>query len=244
MSVDAVQNSWFDGPAGRRVLEAEVRLLEAAYATLFGYWIVQLGTWGRDLELLSDSKIRGRALITEDAGVGGVASAAHALALSSDSIDAVLLPHTLETSPEPHAVLRETERVLVGEGHALIFGFSPWSAWGVRRRFAEPGDRPWRGRYISEYRLTDWLRLLGFEIVRTEHYLHGLPSEHPAVLRRLEFTAAIGRRCWPGFAGGYFIIARKRVSALTPLKLAHRRRKKALVGGLVKPTTHSPPCHG
>lgn len=233
--------TWFDSPAGRQVLAAETALLEAVYTTLFGYWIVQVGAWGRNAELLGTSKIRGQALITEaPSAANGFASEPHALAIASDSVDVVLLPHRLERAAEPHVVLREAERILVGEGHVLIFGFNPWSPWGLRRRLARSASSPWAGRYISEHRLKDWLSLLGFEVVRTERYLHGLPSEHPALLRRLDLTRTPARFLAPGLAGGYFIVARKRVVALTPFRPMRLRRRHGLVGGL-KPTTR---CHG
>ncbi|HET7371194.1 MAG TPA: methyltransferase domain-containing protein [Gammaproteobacteria bacterium] len=245
--------AWFDSPAGRQVLDEEAVLLADAYATLFGYWIVQVGAWGRGTELLAGSKIRGQAIVGAGYGVSpeeaprspGFASHPHALAIAADSVDAVLLPHTLERSSEPHAVLREAERVLVGEGRLLIFGFNPWSAWGGRRRLTASQTAPWAGRYIGEWRLKDWLSLLGFEVIQIERYLHGLPVEHAGLLRRLEFTRTLGRRCWPALGGGYFIMARKRVTTLTPIKPFRARRKKALVGGLARPTTRTtPPCHG
>jgi SAM-dependent methyltransferase len=237
---------WFNSPAGRRVLDEEASLLADAYATLFGYWIAQVGTWGRGGELLAGSKIRGQALIgARGAGGTSVVGKPQALAIASDSVDALLLPHTLERSDAPHAVLREAERVLVGEGRILVFGFNPWSFWGCRRGFAPRASLPWAGRYFSEWRLKDWLGLLGFEIMHTHRYLHGIPSERPALLRHLEFSRTLGRRYWPGLAGGYFIVAKKRVTALTPIRPARARRGKSLVGGLARPTTRTtPPCHG
>ncbi|HET7570445.1 MAG TPA: methyltransferase domain-containing protein [Gammaproteobacteria bacterium] len=240
---------WFDSPAGRQMLDEEAALLAEVYATLFGYWIIQVGAWGHATELLDASKIRGRVLVAgadEGSAAVGMTSEPHALAIAPDSVDAVLLPHTLERSSTPHAVLREAERVLVGEGRVLILGFNPWSLWGGRRRVAKPARSvrlPWAtGQYIGEWRMKDWLSLLGFEVIHSRRYLHGLPSEHPALLRRVEFTRTLGRRCWPRLAGGYFIVARKRVTTLTPIKpLLRARRKRRLVGGLVEPAPGSLP---
>jgi SAM-dependent methyltransferase len=235
--------AWFDSPAGRRALEEEAQLLSGVYATLFGYWIVQIGAWGRRDELLAMSKIRGRALIAATRGeTSGFIGDPTALALAPDSVDAVLLPHTLERSVDPHAVLREAERVLVGEGCLLIFGFSPLSFWGIRR-LASRSAAPWAGRYIGEGRIRNWLKVLGFEVEHTVRYLHGIPAEHPALLRRLQFTRGLGRRCYPGLAGGWFIVARKRVTTLTPIRPAREKRKRALVGSLAHPSTRTaPPC--
>jgi SAM-dependent methyltransferase len=235
---------WFASPAGRQALEEEMALLSGVYATLFGYWIVQVGAWGRYDELLAASKIRGRALIGASSdGTSGFIGDPAALALAPDSVDAVLLPHTLERGANPHAVLREAERVLVGEGRLLIFGFNPLSFWGLRRGLATRSAAPWAGRYIGEGRIRDWLAVLGFEVEQTSRYLHGLPSEHPTLLKRLHFTRSLGRRCCPGLAGGWFIVARKRVTTLTPIRPAREKRKRALVGGLAHPSTRTaPPC--
>jgi SAM-dependent methyltransferase len=50
----------------------------------------------------------------------------------ADSLDLVVLPHTLERSADPHACLREVERVLIPEGQVLITGLNPMSLWGWR----------------------------------------------------------------------------------------------------------------
>ena len=55
------------------------------------------------------------------------------LPIVSDSIDAVLLPHILEFATDPYAIVREADRVLVGEGRLLVLGFRPWSLWGLAR---------------------------------------------------------------------------------------------------------------
>src|SRR5690606_4575216 len=63
-----------------------------------------------------------------------VAGSPAALPLASQSVDLLVLPHTLEYADDPHAVLREAERVLIHEGRLIIAGFNPWSLWGARHR--------------------------------------------------------------------------------------------------------------
>ena len=66
-----------------------------------------------------------------------IRSRTDSLAMASDSVDAVLLPHTLEYEPDPHEILREVGRVLSGEGHLIVLGFRPLSSWGLRHLFAQ-----------------------------------------------------------------------------------------------------------
>jgi SAM-dependent methyltransferase len=233
----AAAQSWFEGPAGRRVLAQERRLLDEALDTAFGYFLAQVGRWGRSDEFCALSTIRQRMLVASQA-VQGVDVCAYpaALPLLSDGIDAVILPHLLERVADPHGVLREAERVLVGEGQVFILGFNPWSLWGLRNLFLRRSQKPWAGRYLGEGRLRDWLALLGFDVVSVERYLFGWPSDHPFVARRSRVIERVGRRWWPRLNGAYLIVARKRVVPLTPVRPRWRPARGHLVGGLVEPT--------
>ena len=59
-----------------------------------------------------------------------------ALPFPANSLDLVVLPHTLELHADPQPTLREVERVLVPEGRVVISGFNPASLWGLRQRRA------------------------------------------------------------------------------------------------------------
>src|SRR5690606_36237133 len=165
-----------------------------------------------------------------------IRSRTDALAIASDSVDAVVLPHTLEYEPDPHELLREVERILSGEGHLIVFGFRSLSSWGVRHLFARDGFPPGLERMIGEGRLKDWLKLLGFEIVDAQRYLFALPWGSAAPSAH-NFFERVGRRLWPLFAGGYLLKARKRVYALTPIRPSWKRLRPKVVGGLIEPTT-------
>jgi len=47
------------------------------------------------------------------------------LPFAEQSLDLVVMPHTLEFSRDPHSCLREVERVLVPDGRGVICGFNP-----------------------------------------------------------------------------------------------------------------------
>ena len=83
---------------------------------VFGWELLQIGAWGSSRELLAHGRTRRQSLVAAPgfpAGADIIARPAH-LPVTSDSIDAALLPHTLEFAPDPYAVLREVDRVLVG----------------------------------------------------------------------------------------------------------------------------------
>jgi SAM-dependent methyltransferase len=131
----------------------------------------------------------------------------------ADSLDLVVLPHTLERSADPHACLREVERVLIPEGQVLITGLNPMSLWGwptqrgSTRRIGGASVQ----HLIAYRRLRDWLRLLGFEVQvsRFGGWSPALGSER--WMQRLGWMERAGERWWPILGGVYLLMATKRV---------------------------------
>jgi SAM-dependent methyltransferase len=229
--------AWRAGALGRAVVAAEAQLLADLCDDVFGLELLQVGSWGRDRELLSASRVRRQTVIAASFPPGqpaDIVASAAALPVGSGTIDAVVLPHSLEIEPDPRAVLREAERVLLGEGQLIILGFRPWSLWGLRAAASRTGYPPGLGRLLSEWRLRDWLALLGFEVIASRHYLHVAPREPRGDPRQSGLAMLRPGLFNPFPAGGYVLKARKRVYAPTPLRL-RRREYAQLVGGLVNP---------
>lgn len=226
---------WLAGPFGRLLIEAERTQLAAALEDVFGAHCIQIGHWGPPDAFLPLARTPRRGLVAEPGAIGDCVSHAASLAIQTLSVDAVLLPHTLEYEPEPHEVLREVERVLVGEGHVLILGFEPGGPWALRHYLTRQGFPPGLSRLLSRGRLRDWLRLLGFEVLEIRRFVHVLPVESlasGAVARGLErFGAHLDGRT----GSVYLLKARKRVYSLTPIR-PRRRSAPALVGAVVEPT--------
>jgi len=236
---DTALASWWAAPPGRALLAAEGELIGEALEDVFGWELLQVGAWGGARDLLAASRTRHQTVIAPPAFAPGtdVLARAAQLPVVSDAIDAVLLPHTLEFAADPYAIVREADRVLVGEGQLLVLGFRPWSLWGLRARASRSGFPPGLRRVLSERRVRDWLVLLGYEVVAARHYLYAGPwaAGSPGCDNH-----ALLRRGWvnPLPAGAYLLKARKRVYTLTPIR-PRFREKPGVLGGLVKPTTRS-----
>ena len=231
MTSTAGLDGWLAGPLGETLIAEERAAVGVALECAFGLHFVQVGPWGAPDAFTSLARTRRQAVIGA-AGGPGVALVANPseLALQSDSVDVMLLPHTLEFAREPHEVLREAGRVLTGEGELLVLGFEPLGSWSLRHRFTRGGFPPGLCRALPVYRLSDWLKLLGFEVGRVQRFLYA-----PPVTRlqrgRLE---RIGRRAWPRLSGAYLLHARKRVYSMTPVRMRNRLRT-AVIGGLAEP---------
>jgi SAM-dependent methyltransferase len=230
--VDSARNKapgdWFESPLGSRVLRDEAALTRLALDDVFGFELLQVGAWGGGRQLLAGARTQHTTLVAPDRDPGvSLCAPLATLPFASDTIDAVVLPHTLELASDPYAVLREAERVLCAEGSLLICGFNPWSGWGIRRQFARslhrPNFPPGTQRLLSERRLRDWVALLGFDVACVYGYLGLLPlASGPSARTEVTPTAA-----WR--AGAYLLKARKRVQTMTLVRPKRRARKRVLV---------------
>jgi len=217
------------------LLEQEREQVAAALECAFGLHCIQVGSWGEPDTFLALARTRRAALVAAP-GTRGAAlvSEPAALALQSDSVDVMLLPHTLEFEDHPHEVLREAGRVLTGEGQLLVLGFEPLGSWALRNSLTRGGHPPGLKRTISERRLADWLQLLGFEIGSTERFLYAPPLRALHASKARLWLERVGRNVWPRLSGVYLLHARKRVYTLTPVRLRNRLRT-AVIGGLAEP---------
>ncbi len=234
---------WFEGDAGRLMRSAERDVLRARLPNIFGYHALEIGCEGGGGCSLEASRIRNRVRLCTSADgrrdeYASVCGSMQSLPIASDSVDVVVLPHLLEYEREPHAVLREAERVLMPEGHLLVSAFNPWSLLGVRRLFSacRPA-RHWQGHFFSETRIRDWLALLGFEILSVDRFFYRPPFGHEHMLGKLEFLERSGARFWPIFSGCYLLLAKKRVATLTPLPNRWRPRRQLSGAGIMEPST-------
>lgn len=239
---DDVPVDWFSDPLGAYVLREEAALVRLALEDVFGWELLQVGSWGPERRLLAGARTQHSTVLAPGTAPGVTLRAPLALLpFAADSIDAVLLPHTLERVADPYAVLREAERVLCAEGCLMICGFNPFSGWGARRLFGRylrrPTFPPQTRRMLGEHRLRDWMALLDFEVDAVYGYLGPLPLTARA--RQLADGAAretqiLPRR--PLTAGAYLLKARKRVQTLTLIRPRRWSRQRVLVPA-AEPTT-------
>jgi SAM-dependent methyltransferase len=232
--------NWLATPLGRRCLSNEQRLVRQVLDRVFGEELLQVGIWGGENAFVRYARTQRVAVLDEsrEAGELDVVSRLDRLAVAADSIDAILLPHTLERTDSPHAVLREAARVLRPNGCLISLGFFPTGLWGLRHLLARGGYPAGSRHLIRVRRLHDWLELLSFDVDPAIAYCHTLPLDRVSRLRRFP-RESWARRWLPMLAGGYLTVARKRVVNLTPIKTAWQRPRLRAVGSLVEPTTRA-----
>jgi SAM-dependent methyltransferase len=226
---------WLTQPLGRTLLAAEQDVAAAVLEGVFGETLLQIGQWGPAAGFIRHARTQS-ALLASDEAAGSpdfVADLAR-LPVESESVDAIILPHTLDLAASPHAVLREAYRVLRSEGRMLIFGFKPVGLWGIRRLVPGQQFPPETAQLLGDRMLRDWLRLLNLGIQDHRRFFFRLPFMRD---KRALSSAWEGRgqRWWPELAACYALTVRKRVAAITPVRPRWRERAK-VVGGLVEPS--------
>jgi SAM-dependent methyltransferase len=229
MATNSLQD-WFTTPLGQYLLEKERAYLDEVTPDIFGFHALQVGM--PEVDLLRENRITHKLRVAR-AGPPDVFAQCHELPFATHSIDLVLLPHVLEFAEEPHAILREVDRVMMPEGRLVIVGFNPWSLWGLRSSLGPSRDEhPWNGHFLSLLRVKDWLALLGFDVSAGRLIAYAPPFDNERVRRRFAFMEPAGDRWWAVGGAVYMLQAIKRVRGMrliTPAWQEKSAREKGVV---------------
>jgi len=245
-----MRSHWLETGTGAALLREESRQVAAVFDNIFGDQFLQIGAWGAADLFRRSARTKRYAVVAAQRGPGvDFVSSPEDLAVISDSIDAVFLPHVLETTDDPHAVLREVDRILRPDGHVVIAGFNPWGWWGIRH-YLSRGKFPAGGqRMVSESRVRDWLTLFDFNVQPGRFHHIAAPLYRPSLhseklvdgqnLNDGDCSSPVASyRGWNPLASCYLVVARREIFTVTRIRPSVRRRAQ-LVGSLVNPTTRN-----
>ena len=272
--------SWLDTPAGQYLLDWERAQFDQVVADIFGYHALQLGlaplqalqanrmphrwlavpTAGERMDSALDTSVlvnrTAAAPTTQTLPIADLVTDFAALPFFENSLDLLVLPHSLELSPDPHATLREAQRVLVPEGKLVICGFNPLSLWGMKQRRGHLYRRlrkmsqsktsvdtlevsgfgdlflPEAGEFIGYRRLKDWLQLLNFELESGKFGCYRPAVQSEKWLQRCAWMDKVGPQYWSILGAVYFVVAVKRVHGMRMLS-PHWKERHIKVGAPV-----------
>jgi hypothetical protein len=223
-------NPYAEGPL-TTLLQRELAMLTPILDGVFGVWGLHMRPHAEapaalpphllsamvELSLGPDGRFAGNARCTPQN-----------LPFSSESFKLIVAQHVFEQEASAEDAAGEMARVLAPEGVALVFGFNPasfWRPWLARRL---PGDV----RFKAAAGWRDVLTRARLDVLQVRYSGlwspwaaagdSGRPAENGA------WTRPFGRFC-----GSWLLLARKRRSALTPLRLAAVRSDLKLKPTLV-----------
>lgn len=225
---------WYATGLGSELHGDVARRIKALLGHQYGLHCLQIGATQQGADLLTGSALLHRIHVTGDQADSLHADPMH-LPLATSSVDLVLLCHVLEFCDDPHALLREIDRVLKLDGRVLAVGFNPWSLFGLRSLMGGSGP-PWSGHFYSPRRVEDWFALLGLRTQRRETLWLRPPVQHAGLRQRLAFCECMGR-FMPGLGGVCLLLGRKHSIPFTPLP-AKRERVEAVPAGQAVRTSH------
>lgn len=246
MADNALQElqAWFSTPQGVSLLHAEAGIVEKfVNECIPGVidWCVSLGSvnWCEAQSMQRHVWVLPKGCTYNSHSV--IQTSAHTLPFPNDSIDLVILPHVLEFSENPKAVLQEIYRVLAPDGHIVFCSFNPMSLWGLKKflwRTAKH-DVPWSGKYIGAHTLKEWLTNFDFAIRMNRNVYYRPPRKKSKHVNNMQSLEVLGRIWWPTFGGAYVMIAQKQTATLTPMRVKWNTDKIVSTNSLVNPTQRS-----
>jgi SAM-dependent methyltransferase len=224
---------WYTTPMGARMAEDLAQCLGHLADDAFGYHAVMVGAV---LPCEPRLRIRARTQVAAtreelaETPLMAVQADFDYLPIETESADLVIALHVLESTREPHDIMRELDRIIRPEGRVLIVGVNPVSLWNLKKI----GQQTWQGKdklaqsgylagqHRAAWRVVDWLRLLGYDVQSVEH-LGGLcPTTRPRFYDKMRSLRTISSK-WLWFMQGFYVIdAVRRVSTPTAIRPAFR----------------------
>lgn len=223
---------WLNQFLGHSLLAAEQQFLPTLLKERYGKHTLLIGSPSQEA-LLNASEMPFHLLLSplhlRHKTVISIESTFYELPIASGSIDLVLLPHTLEHVDNPRKLLAESCRIVKPEGHIIIFGFNPYSLWGIKKILMRSQHMPWAGNFIASKVVKNWLTLDDFELCTQHKILFRPATNHPKLYERMKFFEWLGNKFFYTFGSVYILEARAKVIPLTPIKLSWQQKLSGML---------------
>lgn len=208
-------------------MEEEARILSHLLNRHFGKHALLIGV-PEQSDLLKATSIPCHSLLTplvhREKKSNYIEGDFHELPILTGSIDLVMIPHALEMVDNPRQLLAEACRIIKPEGLIVIYGFNPYSPWGMKKFLSKNKNAPWSGNFIHSRQVKSWLQLADFEMEKQLSVLFRPPFSNHKLYQKLHFLENIGSKCLPMFGGVYVLVARAKVIPLTPIRMKWKQQ--------------------
>ncbi len=231
---------WIASPAGFNLHQYELELFREVLPNARGYALA-VSSLACPEELVSSSKTAHqwwlKAHVCNQGEMTCVQVDPVQWPFEDDSLDVVILHHTLDFAQWPHQTLREAARCLSDSGRMIVVGYNPMSLWGLGKVLLGRWSQrfPWLCRFINPWRIADWLTMLDCRVVKAYYTRPVLPWSAFDLTKWLTFGKRqfFGKRdssakklrsgFWPG--ASYMLLCKPETPCLTPIQKDWRRRQ-------------------
>lgn len=215
MNTQSILEEWYKKPFGQFINMQEQIEMATVLAKLPASCLLQLGLTGPNNGI--DEKLRLHKIIVNSSPLtGSLGANITQLPFSNDSVDIILVPHTLETESTSAAeILTEAWRVLAPGGHLLILGFNPWSISKLLNHFSQPPLLPSLTHQYSLQKIRTLLQNHQAEItlIKTFCYLSSVDAQ-----TKFAWLDTLGQLLLPSGGLTYIVLAKKQLASVTPLR--------------------------
>lgn len=232
-------SQWFAQSEGKPVVQYEQDVLNLLLPQYYGFYLLQLG-------ILSHYDLKAASMIRNHIKIGrveqlypntlAVEANLMSLPLQYESIDVIVAPHVLECCTNPAHLLNEIYNILIPGGKVVIFGFNPYSFWGVTKVFKPKTQMPWAGNFHSLGQVKFWLNSVGFQVQEYKRGCYRPPLRNESAFNKLLFLESFGQAFFPFLGGVYCLVAEKKIAPLTPLRLKKLTKKIRVSAGYPEPS--------
>jgi SAM-dependent methyltransferase len=230
--------NWYTQPRGSLLLELEREFIAKLLANIFGDHLLQVGGLSK-MRLTAASSIKHRLYLSLAPGQSDIQCTLEELPFRPASLDVIVVNHALEFCQNPAEVLNQLYISLVPNGQLILFGFNPWSLWGVCRFFKSKTIFPWCGRFHSISKIKHCLQKAGFSMVACRTLCFRPAIADGKWLKRLLFLDMLGQILCPKKGAVYAMIVQKQVLGTTPLQAVWSKEKVPVTPGIVEPAARN-----
>ena len=202
---------WFLTGKGQHLAHMERELLEPQLLRQFGSYIVY---YNPPVTIAAAPSIRHQVRLGDQQLDVELQCAENKWPIAADSVDTVVLQHSLDFAASPHAVLREAAQCLRPGGHLIIVGAHAWSFFGMYRLLTRG---VWKHAHcLPPARITDWLGVLGFSLEKRCFAAYVPLFNASKMHNKLSWLERFAVTKKAPLGGCYMLVARKMVYGMHP----------------------------
>ncbi|MEM9242541.1 MAG: methyltransferase domain-containing protein [Pseudomonadota bacterium] len=228
--------AWLQSATGQNLTRLEKEQLTQLFAHSYSETVVLLGSVAQQ-HLLPSLPAKNSFIADVDFATATLERSAYPiftadprqLPIMPESVDTVLVPHTLEQYQHLPQMLRQIYQMMKPQAYFIIMGVDPVNLWGIWRNLSVEMRRVLPKVY-SLSAMCRYLRYAGFAVMEKHHmplrYAH--TENKRALWRFMPRQLSISCR-------NYVIVARRNEQIVTPRKLGWKKVTHLAENGFAKP---------